>query len=118
MQQLLAGRMKKLPSSNSSVCSTQHSRRTWKLIAVGGLLGLAVGVFQVSPLIQSLAPRASLSCSALALAPRDHRPRDHRLNTARAQHSSCQMAATRRWRFSGRRLTPVTAHARLRMRDS
>ena len=62
MQQLLAGRMKKLPSSEfERVLHPAFEEDEWKLIAVGGLLGLAVGVFQVSPLIQSLALRATAS---------------------------------------------------------
>ena len=55
MQQLLSSRMKKLPSADfERVLHPAFEEDEWKLIAIGGLLGLAVGVFQVKPLAHPL----------------------------------------------------------------
>jgi len=48
MQQLLAGRMQMLPSAEfERVLHPAFEEDEWKLIAIGGLLGLMVGIFQL-----------------------------------------------------------------------
>ena len=48
MKELLASRMQRLPSSEfERVLHPAFEEDEWKLIAIGGLLGLVVGVFQL-----------------------------------------------------------------------